>query len=223
MNGARRLLAILSSCLLAALGMAALGAVSAQAEGNYFVEGKKVFEAVEVTAEKDTGPYSFLLPKLNMALVFEDVSFDKSSLLANGESSYQILFTKGQLYTISPLKVIGACTISPLNFKAKGSLFLHEGKTYEHLVPAEGTTLTVAKYSEECPVGEENPVTGSMVLEDASGEFGTENVSHLVRQAPDGLFPELKMQFGSNSMTLDGSWRVKLTGKESGKKWSAVG
>ena len=223
MNGRQRLLAILSSCLLAALSMAALGAASAQAEGNYFVEGKKVFEAVEVTAEKDSGPYSFLLPKLNMALVFEDVSFDKSSLLANGESSYRILFTKGQLYTISPFKVIASCTISPLDFKAKGTLFLHNSKTYERLTPAEGTTLAVAKYSEECPVGENNPVTGTLVLEDAKGEFGTETISHLVQQAPAALFPELTMEFAKNTMSLDGSWNVKLAGKEGGRKWSAVG
>lgn len=222
MKRAKRGSLALSSCLLAAFCLG-LGAASAQAEGNYSIEGKKVFETVEVTAEKDTSPYSFLLPKLNMALVFEDVSFDKSSFLVKGESSYRILFTKGQLYTISPWKPIGGCTVSPLDFKAKGALFLHNSKTYERLTPAEGTTLTVAKYSEECPVGEENPVTGTLVLEDANQEFGTEAVSHLVQQAPAALFPELKMEFGSNEMTLDGSWRVKLAGKESGKKWSAVG
>src|SRR6478752_6028401 len=112
MNRAKRVLMVLSSCLLAAICLG-LGAASAQAEGNYFVEGKKVFE-VEVTGEKDPGPYSFLLQKLNMALVFENVSFDKSSLLANGESSYRILFTNGHLYTISPLEIIAGCSISPL-------------------------------------------------------------------------------------------------------------
>ena len=118
---------------------------------------------------------------------------------------------------------IANCTISPLDFKAKGSLFLHNGKTYERLTPAEGTTFTFAEYSEECPIGEKNPVTGSLVLEDPKGELGTEAGNHLVQQAPDALFPELRMLFGNNSLTLDGSWVVELAGEKSGHKWSAVG
>jgi hypothetical protein len=82
--------------------------------------------------------------------------------------------------------------------------------------------LTITTYSKECVLGAENPVKGTMVLEDPNG-FETEAVKHLVQQAPDSLFPGLTMTFGKNAMHMDGSWWMTLKGKNAGKKWSGIG
>ncbi len=221
MNRAKRLLAI-STCLLAAVCIAGFSATSALAEGNWFVEGKAISESVEIEAEGDGGEFAFLVPGLNFQLVFKTITYDKGTLLKGGESSDVILFTNGITYTISPKKELPTCKPGDLIFEVKGSLFLHGGKTYERLVPAkEGGPLTITTYSEGCAITEENKVTGNLVLEDSSGSLGKEAISHLVRQAPAALFPE-QMKFGTNAMNLDGSWVLKLKGKEGGKPWSGV-
>jgi hypothetical protein len=224
MNLANRVLGTLSSCLVMALCLA-LCAASAQAEGNYFVEGKKVTEKVGIEGVKEEKvAYGFLLPKLNFELVFDTFTTDNGSISTEGKGNIDLLLTKGKVWLMKPLQLT-ACVPGNLTFKLKSTLFLHEGTTYMLLEPAEGTTMTITTYDEECALGEENPVTGSIVVEDASKSFGTEKIEHLVLQAPAGLFPEHQLLFGGakDTLSMDGSWTLKLNGKEGGKKWSAVG
>lgn len=221
MNRAKRPLAILA-CLLVAACVAGLSAASAFAEGNWLIEGKAISETAEVEGGAET-ELAFLVPGLNFQLVFKKIVYDKGTLLKGGESSDVILFTEGTTYTMSPKKEeIPSCTPGNLVFEVKGSLFLHNGKTYERLVAAkEGAPLTITTYSKGCPITEENVVTGKLILEDVTGSLGAEATTHLVLQAPSALFPE-QMKFGTNAMNLDGSWVLKLKGKEAGKKWSGV-
>jgi|SRR6478672_11859056 len=220
MNRVQRILAAVT-CLLAVAVAASIGATAALAEGNWFIEKTALSESVEIEAENDSEVLAFLVPSLNLQLVFKKITYDKVSLLKGGETSEVFLFTEGDVYTISPKVLQKQCKPGDLTFDAKGKIFLHGGKTYERLEALSGQPLTVTTYPETCTLTESNPVTGTLVLEDAVSGFGTEAVSHLVRQASAALFPG-QMKFGSNEMNLDGSWILKLKGKESGKKWSGV-
>jgi hypothetical protein len=220
MTRAKRLLAI-PLCLLAALAVGGFGATSAFAEGNWLIEGTPISESVPFEGENDGTEFAFLLPGLNFQLVFKKITYDEASLLKGGESSEVFLFTEGAVYTISPKVLQKNCTPGDLTFDVKGKLFLHNNKTYERLEALPGKPLTITTYPPTCILGEENQVTGTLVLEDSTGSFSSLATSHLVRQAPAALFPN-QMKFGENNMNLDGSWTLKLKGKEGGKAWSGV-
>lgn len=217
---AKHWLAVLSSCLLAALCLTALTAASAQAEGNWLVEGKKLEGLVpSVNWKADSGFYAFLLPNLNLELVFEEFKFNGGTLTAGGKGTAEFVFAKGKVNTISPLEEITSCTVGDLTFKATTNLFLHNGKTYNAL-----TVNTITTYGGEgCPLAKKNTVSGTVVLEDPEGNFEKEAVQHLIRILPNGLFPELKMFFGANLLTVDGSWVLSLTGAHEGLAWSGIG
>jgi len=222
MKHAKHLLAAVIPCVVASLCLLAMAAPAAQAEGNWKIEGKNLTEKVEIEGEIDKGPYSFLLPDLGFSLVFESFSIDNGVLSTEGKGTAELLFTKGKVIEEKSGKEVTSCKPGNLTFKVKSTLFLHGGKTYDLLQPAEGTVLTVTTYEEGCVLGAENFVTGAIVLEDAGGGFEAEAVKHLVQQAPDALFPGLTMKFGTHPVHLDGSWWMALKGKNSGKKWSGI-
>lgn len=220
MRHTKRALRTIAMCLVAALSFLAF-ATAAEAESNWRIEGKNLTKTTELGLEKDVGPYSFLVPSLNFALVFENVTIDKGSLFTAGTSSGTLLFTEGKLYTIKPFEWDKACTVGNLEFKFKGHLFLHEGKTYTQIEPQEGTTFTVTTYGgAECPLPKEVTVSGSMVLEDS--KFETEAVQHLIQQGSSALFPSQQMLFGTHPMNLDGSMWLTLLGASKGLKWSGL-
>ncbi len=222
MNYAKRTLAMLSSCLLAAFCTVAFAAAPAQAAGNWRVEGKNIAEKVEFEGEKDSSSYPFLVPSLGIELVFENFSIDSGILSTEGKGTAKLLFTGGKLFSKGEL--VPSCPPGDLLFDLKMNLFLHNGKTYLHLEPASGTTMTITTYGEKCALLETNEVTGSMVLETVSESFEGEAVKHLVRQTTaGGLFSGKTMLFGEHPMNLDGSWWMKLKGKHAGQKWSGVG
>lgn len=224
MKYAKRVLAMLSSCLLAALCVTALAAAPAHAEGNWRVEGSNITENVDFEGEKDSSLYSFLVPSLKFELIFETFEIDNGVLSGEGKGTAKLLFTDGKLATLVPtLTLLPKCEVGDLLFNIKFSLFLHNGKTYMYVEPAQGNLLTTTTYSETCAITEINEVTGSFVLESVGGSFEEEAVKHLVRQAPAELFPKKEMFFGENKMSLDGSWWMKLKGKWGGQTWSGLG
>lgn len=219
MNRAKRLLAT-TACLLATASVAGFGATSAFA--NWQIEGVTISESVEVEAESDGEEFGFLIPALNIQLVFKKLTYDKVSLVKSSATTSELfLLTEGSVYRISPKELIKNCTPGGLTFDTKGNLFLHNGKTYKRIEGLSGQPMTLTTYSPFCPLPEEVEVVGSIVLEDASGSFSNEAVSHLVRQAPESLFPG-QLFFGENKMSFDGRWIEKLKGKEAGKKWSGT-
>jgi len=212
------------SCLLVVLALTMLTTASANAEGNWRIEGKNISESTTITGQGE-GVYAFLVPSRNVELVFQSFAMDEGFLLPNGTSYKVFLFTEGKVYTLSPaLEEISSCKVGNLTFKVKGELVLHNGITYELLSPAEGTLLTTTTYSSGtgCPLPKTVPIPGSLVLEDPGG-LQSEAVSHLVEQTPGGLFPGHGMLFGTHPMELDGSFSLELTGEHKGQKWSGVG
>ena len=221
MRIARRLNALLAG-LLACICFAAVAAAPAQAEGNWLIEGKTASSA-DLTGKQDSELYAFLIPSLNFQLVFKKFTFESGELLSSGESLMKFSFEEGLVYTITNKKLV-PCEVGNLKFFVRGSLFLHEGETYELLKPAEGSVLTLTTYGgESCPLGSENPVVGTPVFEEPGGALDKEGLSHLLLPASVSLFKGAAMTFGGHPMTLDGSFSLSLTGKEAGRKWSGVG
>lgn len=219
---AARQLGKLWACLLVCLCCVAVMAAPAQAEGKWLIEGKEASSAT-LLGEQDSELYAFLLPTLNLQLVFKKFTFESGELLAKGEALMKFSFKEGLVYTIKT-KTLVPCEVGDLFFYVRGSLFLHEGETYELLKPAEGNVLTLTTYGgEECPLTAENPVMGTPVFEEPKGALDQEALSHLLLPASVELFKGSGMTFGGRPMTLDGSFTLSLGGKEAKKKWSGIG
>jgi hypothetical protein len=218
MKNARRLLAMLSSCLLVAACTVAFTAAAAQAEGNWFVKGKALEGLVpSVNWEADGGSYAFLLPALNLELVFKKFTLNSATLTPEGKGTVEFTLSEGKVNSISPLEEV-PCTVGNLTFSGTTNLFLHNGKTYNAL-----PVNTITTYGKGCILAEKNTVKGTVVLEDPEGNFEGETVNHLIRVAPAALFPTLKLLFGAQNVVMDGSWIMSLTGIHKGMSWSGIG
>jgi hypothetical protein len=218
MNHAKRLLAAFSSCLIVTSCAVAFAAAPAQAEGKWLINGSTL--EASVNWEGDSSFYAFLLPNLNLELVFEKFEFKSGTLTAEGKGTAEFIFANGKVNTISPLEEVSSCIPGNLTFNSTTNLFLHNGKTYNALSV---NTITTYKTGLGCPLAAKNVVSGTVVLEDPEGNFEKEATKHLIQVLPNGLFPELKMFFGANPLTLDGSWVLSLTGSHAGKTWSGIG
>ena len=221
MSYAKRLSARFLPCVLSASLLLAAAAAPVQAEGNWMMNGSKGLVSTVNWIQKE-GSFFFLVPALNVKLVFSKFVLKSGLLTGEGQGTAEFWFTEGKVYSISTLEEL-PCTVGDLLFKVKSNLFLHEGETYNVLTPASGGALTITTYyGDECILSEENAVTGAMVLEDPNG-LENEIVEHLVKQVAAGLFPTLEMRFGPQKMSLDGSLWLNLSGAHSGMKWSGVG
>jgi hypothetical protein len=109
-----------------------------------------------------------------------------------------------------------------------GLPILHNSKTYILVEPLAGGVLATIQFDPaKCVLPEENEITGSYVVEclTGSGEAGScseEMTAHQMRPVNSGLFSSDKLFFGENSMTLEGTDAVKMTGVNAGKPWSVV-
>lgn len=218
MNHAKRLLAVFSSCLLASACAVAFAAAPAQAEGKWLIKGSTLEASVNWAG--DSSFYAFLVSDLNFELIFEEFKFNSATLTAGGKGTADFEFKKGKVNTISPTLEPLPCKVGDLTFKATTNLFLHNGKTYNALSV---NTITTYGTGEGCPLAPKNTVSGTVVLEDPEGNFEKEAVKHLIRVLPNGLFPELKLLFGTHLLTVDGSWVLSLTGTHEGLTWSGIG
>jgi hypothetical protein len=218
MNHTKRLLAVLSSYLLAALCLTALAAATAQASGSWRIQGSEALAKEEsVTWGQDGGSYAFLLPTLNLQLVFKKLVSIGGKLQSEGKGIAEFKFTEGKVYTIKGELEELPCIVGDLTFKAPTNLFLHNGKTYSTL---QVETITTYAKGTGCPLAHENKVVGTIALE---GNFEEESVEHLFKVAPTALFPEFKMSFGTNPLEVDGSWITSLSGAHKGQKWNGIG
>lgn len=101
----------------------------------------------------------------------------------------------------------------------KGLLVLHEGAGIFQLKPASGETFMTFEMGEECAVGEEIPVGGTLTLKDQA--LTTEAVEHLVTEGP-----LTNLWFVSNTpehqVVADGGVIFSLAGEHAGMQWSGV-
>jgi len=101
----------------------------------------------------------------------------------------------------------------------RGLLRLHEGQGLLE-IEASGAVpppLMTVYFSEECSIGEKFNITGKLTLKDSAGELAVSKLTHLFVEGPLS-----SLLFGANSMTIDGSLILKLTGGHSEMKWAGL-
>ena len=216
-------LAFAALTALAAMGIAA---GSAQASGNWRVEGANIASERTVESEEDT-MFELLIPSFNFEVLCNEFKVEEGKILAAGGSLARLAFRKCESFQASPLVRLGAC--DPVNgefsFLVKDSLLLHNNRTYDLFSPdvqtGEEKPLGTLTFGEECAIGP-IPIKGSFVMEDCNEPLENEAVRHLLQQAPAALFPSDVMRFGAREARLDGSMWLKLGGAEAGKKFSGL-
>jgi hypothetical protein len=209
--------------ILAALAVMGVAAGSAQAAGNWRIEGANITAEKTVESEEDTA-FELLVPSFNLEVLCNGFQLEEGKILPAGGSLARLSFRRCETFQASPLVKLGACT--PVNgefsFLVKDSLILHNGRTYDLFSPdEENKPLGTVKFGEECAVGS-IPIKGSFVMEDCNEPLENEAVRHLLQQAPAALFPTDVMRFGTGEVRLDGSMWLKLGGAEAGKKFSGL-
>lgn len=118
----------------------------------------------------------------------------------------------------------------PIKATGKAKIVLHtNGQNYFLFEPETGKSFTLVEFSELCALVETNKVTGSFVGEcgelNGLNEFVQEDcknyqVTHLLHQAPEALFPSDVLKFGAHKASIDGIAAATLTGAFKGDSWS---
>ena len=227
MNLRRNRLRSIGLALIAVAMPMAIGAASAQATGNWRVEGANIGagEEREFVAEEDQ-MFEFLVTTLNLEILCGELEINEGKLFAGGSSLAAFVFKQCESFFTNPtLKRASACDPvgGTIKLLAKGLLLLHNKKTYERFSPDLGENFGTVSFGEACSLVGKWGISGSFVIEDCSGNgLEAELVRHLVQQAPAALFPSDVLLFGSKAMRLDGSTRLKLAGADEGKFWSGL-
>ncbi|HKT84195.1 MAG TPA: hypothetical protein VJQ84_10205, partial [Solirubrobacterales bacterium] len=204
MDDRKRSLRTLGSGLLIVLGLCAFGASSAQAEGEWRINGAKLTGEEELTGlVADTVEHLFLLPSLGLAVHCKVELWVGVKLLASGESRGTHRYDECRS-TFSG-KEQSSCNPPSIEFKFKSLLLLHNKKTYLLFEPLEGGAFGEIKFPETCAFAEAGKVSGSYVMEcvePASCE--TEVVVRQMVLASTALFPSDLMKMGASPLTMDG-------------------
>ncbi len=88
-----------------------------------------------------------------------------------------------------------------------------------HLKPVSGEILKVFEMSEECAVGEQIPILGTLSLKEGSGEIANERITHLLEEAPETAMWVISKTL-EHEITLFGSAVMELSGVHKGLTWS---
>jgi len=230
--------------IVAALGLMAFMAVGAQANWLY-LEGGVAHELtsnelVEVTKHSSDG--TLLIEGVNIQFLCQTIT-GGDVLLEPGNATTANATGKVEFGTCTAIeKSTGkeAAKCNPINqpIKAAGKakIFLHtNGQNYVLFEPnknakGELEPFAVIEVSELCALTETSKVTGSLVAEcgelNASSVFVQEDcknhqVKHLLRQAPEALFPTHILKYGTHKSTIDGIAAAELAGVgHKGQSWS---
>jgi hypothetical protein len=189
-------------------------------KGEFKVKGAKLGATEEIGWKEDKA-FTLLWNSFNLEIPCGVFAVDDGLAFTDGTSSGTLLLKKCKAFSMAPkLEELASCTVADISAKFKGALMLQSGKTYELIEPYEGLTFTKLMFSGAgCVLPKEADVRGAIVLE---GKFDSEAEEHLVQVAPEASFPFYSLKVGVNKLFLDGSASLRLTGKESGKAWSAV-
>ena len=177
------------------LGLMAIGASSAQAEeGNdWQVNGTVVAGSAKhpVEAEKienETATLTTIINKTKVEFLCKSVKLNGVDLIEKGKlSEGTVTFHSCVTYlneSLSPpCEPVAGGTEKGLivSEKGKGLLTLHEGQLLTKITPV-GINFGKIELGEECSIGEEVPVAGTLTLKDT--EVGVEKASHLIEPGP---------------------------------------
>jgi hypothetical protein len=102
------------------------------------------------------------------------------------------------------------------SLKATGLIILHSGSPLVRITPDTGNVFAHILLGEECPIGEEILVSGSLTLEDA-GNLATESSTRLMLEGPLSSLTALGQPAELVALVV-----FRLTGAHSGLAWGGL-
>jgi hypothetical protein len=229
-------LTVLGLCAML-VGLMALGASAAQAEGTAWVilnaKGEKVVvkkPLLPVLTSELEGKKVVLTASLFEGAVLVELRCTGTELIGIH------LGENGSLSKGGKVKLTGCTTWineessvecklhssgepvgSIVTNKLKGLLLEHEGSPVVEVSPESGSSFVSLLMGSECVLGEELVIEGKLVFKDCEGLGGSHLVTHLFEE--NEALTELFI-FGEPAH-IEGSATVSLTGEHKGLKWGA--
>lgn len=213
----------LGVCALLCLCLSAYGASVASASGEWRINSNTLTERGEsnVSVSASAGEsFVFSIPWYETELLCKTASLENGLLVTGGASTGTWLLSSCSL--TGPPFVVETCKlIEPLKITAKGTLVLHNTRTYQRFeAEKEGMPLAVVKFKEgtECPLPLSNEITGII-----AGETKTpEQLKRPVVFSPTiAELLKTSIEFGGHPATLKGILSLSLTfGGE--KTWTGI-
>lgn len=224
MSKSKKGLSLTGCCTLAACIAMTFDTSTGQAAA-WMVDGTNIVSATSIIATAEIEPYEIEKnTKLNVLTLLSEVA-SSSIWLACSEVETSSLFFKGEGVATGAIefnncntylngKISTACRPQePIFANTTLTIVLHEAKPYVRVTGATGGVFTQIVFTEECAVGEEFEVTGSVWLEDANGKFSVEELAHLVQEATGATKSLGGLFYGTHSATIDGSaWTQVFSG-----------
>lgn len=194
--------------------------------GIWKVKGSKTTSTKTITGEADS-KVAILQTVAGVKIEYTCAKMTVSDglLFVGGTGLGELTFTSCQTFLNGSLSV--PCSPEePIKTKVEGSLVIHEGRVFALIKHDGGGSFVTFHRGEECATEGGGGVTigGSLVVECTDAFCESERVSHLVKQAPAGLFEDGLVHEGGiekGPVSLGGGVTLSLTGADSGSVWSA--
>ena len=229
MRSIKRGLKTLGLALLAAMGLMAFTAVSAQAV-TWDINGAEIKAHETFTAKLKTGTVLLLAPVENVVFHCTTLDVEEGLIYNSDPPKAHIAFFF--LSCSTKIKGVENANCKPEILLVRAALLpiLHNSKIYIRAEPLEvGKPFTTYHFNEEtCPLPPLPTITGSLVFE-CENAAGTAQqdckiaaATQLLRPAPPGLFPSDGLKYGLNPAETHSKAEVTLTGANIGKSFNAL-
>ena len=216
----------LAVALLALLAVMSFVAASANAEGSWTFNGKKIegSETVELRLTWVMSGTFLISTTVGLSTVIihcTDGLAHRGILRVNGVATAQVL-TRGNCVTLINGVAAAACKPKEsIELLVKLTLFLHEKKSYIRFEPESGETLgTIILGEKECAIGEKLTLTGKFVTEGPTLE--TESVEQELIVNNKGLFAD-EVKASGKKATIAFDAKLGLEKPNEGLKWGGIG
>jgi len=218
--------------------MGLMAFVAGGAQANWLVldpEGTTMQPDVTLSA-KTHKEFVLLVAAQNLEILCLKVETDPSAplllLAASTVAHGHVIFTECKTFVKKVLSE-GCKPVEPILAGGLAELILHpaNGPSYILIKPLTGLPFTILKFNAaKCALPEENEVGGDLVAECGKLEpvntfvnvdCKTHEVTHLLQQAPQALFPTAVLTFGENPALLHGivDTLINSPALYIGKKW----
>lgn len=214
---------------LAVLVLGAIAAGPAQAEGEWKIGGKTLAElGLKEESVAGSAGETFTITESSAAkleITCKTLTTEKANILSGGSSSETFVLEACALQG----EIAKHCKLlNPVKSAAlKAHLFLHNGKTYDLLEPAEGTTFMTMKFERIgaegfCLIGEELAFKGTVVAEMEAGERSEQPLIFKSSEL-EKLFPTDSLKLGANTAAIKGKAVLHLIGEHKNQMWTGIG
>jgi hypothetical protein len=221
----KHILRVLGLSLIAAIGLLAIGAAAAQAEGEWKIGGKTLpelkIEEESVNASLD-GTFTYTVPSLSLEIKCLKMDSLKGRVLLKGAGELSLLFLECTFFAGKSQEEVKACTVKDVSINASDSIVLHGGKTYLLFKPLEGKTtfLTYTFEGAECVIAGTSHAVGGSFAVDLESEKVTQTLK-LGNSTADALLGD-EAKLVTAKVSLAGTLLLSLSGAQAGKAWGGI-